>query len=503
MSLRLRRRSFASLLPERNLTHTNSGVQLDTNSQLIVYTASDTNFYPSTNIFVRFSFSKGDIGRIVALGSVWGVINRYVNSTRVECQLGLTSENITFVTKTYMAGQWDLVTISVGADLRQMPKLAYIAEKNFLYTIIDCPFDEASAIIPESVLFIDNNDSHDVLSFLSPSDTKLRLSVTGLINTDISLSLSSNFTTGANNVQGNQVTISVADYGLCPNCIFSFTLDTDRTSFGCVIPPSSFSSYPATSYILLGCPPGKSIIIDPNQFSKTVSIPVNYRPPSSLGVGVPLSPNVYNVVPSIALEEYLTICRGTGLFKSCTGLGTSQCTCNANASQISISNSDCIQTAPSVDFSDVFSPPLFITSWGKVINNVTQTYEIIEMNGRSDFCITASTVCSSNGDGEGPYILDPSSGIIWEGEGLYHFQAIIRNGTYCTLTTEFIVFVIHAPLEKPIQSAVVSITAVISGCCLLIAYLFKTSQLELFIKRKAKMIRTAKAHHKSKKHHLN
>jgi hypothetical protein len=69
--------------------------------------------------------------------------------------------------------------------------------------------------------------------------------------------------------------------------------------------------------------------------------------------------------------------------------------------------------------------------------------------------------------------MDPKQNdtIQWQGDELFHFRVHVVSGTYCTLTTEFKVFVFRPPLQAPVESILISTTSIVLGLILLVIYL--------------------------------
>ena len=191
-----------------------------------------------------------------------------------------------------------------------------------------------------------------------------------------------------------------------------------------------------------------------------IALPVNYRPPSRLGKGVPLTANVYHGDPSAGRERNLfDVSKRTGRYKQCEGAqNRAECGCSqASVIQPSAASSDCMEVVPKVLFANRFTPVFSVLQNGLDERVYTGRYELREINNRTDWC-TNSSRC----DDQSVYELTASArdSIVWGGDELFHFEIRGLDPSFCSLKVEFAVWVSDPPIQLLELWSVITLTLV-------------------------------------------
>ena len=255
---------------------------------------------------------------------------------------------------------------------------------------------------------------------------------------------------------------------------------------------------PSVSNVLTvhgGCPPSKRLVFEypvtftPNVFLygtpkdsdgilRHYKLPANYRPPSSRGIGIPMSSNLYNVHPEKPpYKERFAISRQTRVYKQCSGKSYRRdCDCNQENVTMSrlVSYSDCITTVYRLLYGEVFRPNFTLLQDDTITKRFVDPYYIVELNQRSDFKIVRSTTIPGQHSNT-PVLQDGlNSSLQFNGGGLYHFRAYaVKEGyTLCDLKDEFIVFIDELPLPNPAKDVVRFTTAMLFVTSSFLAYLW-------------------------------
>ena len=245
-----------------------------------------------------------------------------------------------------------------------------------------------------------------------------------------------------------------------------------------------------------GCPPSKHLVFEyPNSFSPEVflhgspldhkgilrshKLPPNYRPPSSRGIGIPMSSNLYNVFPEKPpYKGMFAISRETRIYKQCQDKSSRQdCDCSDDILRMSslVGHSDCVNTVYRLIFRETFKPKFTIVQDDAAAKLFQDPYYLVELNLRSDYQVLRGTKMSVSGDETKTVLQDSlNSSLEFSGSGLYHFRAYgVKKGyTLCELSDEFIVFVDDMPLPHPVREIVRVATAMVFVAVSFLAYLW-------------------------------
>ncbi|XP_022089025.1 cation channel sperm-associated protein subunit beta-like isoform X2 [Acanthaster planci] len=223
---------------------------------------------------------------------------------------------------------------------------------------------------------------------------------------------------------------------------------------------------------------GKPILID---------IPVNYRPPSLLGISIPTSNNIYNADPSQPRpRDIYQISKDSGTYKQCLGkTNRSECGCTDAMKMSSLErDTDCRQRAYRLVHPGKLSLRFQILEAETEPTELLELYVITlkEVNGRQDYMVEAESTPSldkmkeelsevMNNTSE---FIDPATvRLTLTGSGLYHFRASVIPGfSYCNLEDEVQVYVDMAPLPNPTQMIVITVISIVIGGVLFSVYLY-------------------------------
>ncbi|KAL0226649.1 hypothetical protein P9112_013973 [Eukaryota sp. TZLM1-RC] len=263
---------------------------------------------------------------------------------------------------------------------------------------------------------------------------------------------------------------------------FSIMITSPSHSISC--PFTGHYSVPLASV----CPPFRLVKIN-HDFDLLDSIddtsvleplPVNYRPPSRYGKGIPVCDNIYNADPN--KPRYFDVDKRSlesGSFKQCEEFSEKpNCGCQKEqkVSQLE-SESDCITKALRVFFNDGFEPKFQVVDQKIDVvldENFDDPYYLVELNGRTDYCFIGDelSIDCLDFDQVKNHLVLPDERIIFAGDELFHFKAVFESNSFCNFETEFIIWVFEPPAEATVVWSTISITAVTIGTVLFVLYLF-------------------------------
>lgn len=247
--------------------------------------------------------------------------------------------------------------------------------------------------------------------------------------------------------------------------------------------------------LLVGCPHYKRLEFVPSAGANFITLPVNYRPPSHRGKGIPLTPNVYNADANQPLfMDWYQVSRESAEFKQCANTSLDGCGCQEVITSDSVRQeglspavSDCIRTAQTTPYSFFFVPTLRVhlsNADAELANGLTSTsaplksvFRLRDVNGRTDYCTNSTrfdkSYCGETND-IWSFDFNPKEfdAILFMGEGLYHFEVTIQDPiSFCVLKTHMMLFVLDPPLSNRIESITIAVTWISFSCIGLIGYL--------------------------------
>ncbi|KAH0620425.1 hypothetical protein JD844_020860 [Phrynosoma platyrhinos] len=224
-----------------------------------------------------------------------------------------------------------------------------------------------------------------------------------------------------------------------------------------------------------------------------VNLPVNYRPPSIKGIAVPLTENFYNVDPSKPrMRDYFSGSKTTGKYKQCANKTTrAQCKCTSNMKvSFSVAFSDCKEKALRMKFPVTKLPIYFTVEDEGHSQNMTSPYfiTIIEVNNRTNWKVSGPNITSSTikmkkllEDTLTTELHNPEGlTISITGSELFHFRvSTIPGVSFCNLFDEFQIYVDDAPLAFPGQYLISTITAVLIGGIVFMAFILHVYEIQI------------------------
>eukprot|EP00057_Strongylocentrotus_purpuratus_P024641 XP_011679115.1 PREDICTED: cation channel sperm-associated protein subunit beta-like [Strongylocentrotus purpuratus] len=274
----------------------------------------------------------------------------------------------------------------------------------------------------------------------------------------------------------SSILISIPSASLrCDSVSFTFTMH-------CTCPPTKRLHFiydpPVTSQeFLYGSPKNRK-----NQ-SLLSTLDVNYRPPSRLGISVPLTNNIYNADPSQPrLNDHYEVSKGSGYYKQCAGKQSREdchCTDEMRLSSLELFT-DCREKVYRITYTENLYPHLVIGERGKDDEVLAAPYilTIKEVNDREDFVIEAADVVYMSEIGKVVEIPvnqlhSPNQLVIkFRATQLYHFRLTVIDGfSYCKLEDEVQVFVDRAPLPGLSQMIIFATVSLLMGGVVFAIYL--------------------------------
>ncbi|XP_068707343.1 cation channel sperm-associated auxiliary subunit beta-like [Montipora foliosa] len=217
-------------------------------------------------------------------------------------------------------------------------------------------------------------------------------------------------------------------------------------------------------------------VTDFKDIVRNFRIPFNYRAPSSRGKAIPMSENTYNVDPQKPLyKTSYAATRNTLRYKQCKGKTyRSECGCTDQMRGSSlVQHSDCIDTVYRMLFSETLKPSFVVLQEDSDTQALKFPFYLEELNQRQDFLILSSSDLTFSGFSSAVLKQELNSSIQFKGSGLYHFRAYVvqENYTFCSLTDEFIVFIVNTPLPFPVNDIVRACTGMAFASLMIIVYI--------------------------------
>ncbi|XP_025902699.1 cation channel sperm-associated protein subunit beta [Nothoprocta perdicaria] len=292
-----------------------------------------------------------------------------------------------------------------------------------------------------------------------------------------------------------------------------------KSSIAVVIPEASCICQTSAFIITLktGCLHGKSIHYispvpvtpelwlqkapkDDNGFPILKELPVNYRPPSVYGIGIPISDNFYNADPSKPrMRNYFTDSKVSGFYKKCANKSSrAECNCTLAEKMSSLEIfSDCTEKVLRMRYPVTKLPIHFKLKYSNSIKNLTFPYfvTIKEVNQRENWEVRG--INETSGILKIRFhltkklkttVYSPDSLILsLYGSELFHFKVSTVPGvSHCNLSDEFQIYVDEAPLAFPGSFLISALTALFIGSIIFVAFLVQLYQVNIWeeVKRK-------------------
>ncbi|XP_006839696.1 PREDICTED: cation channel sperm-associated protein subunit beta [Chrysochloris asiatica] len=228
-------------------------------------------------------------------------------------------------------------------------------------------------------------------------------------------------------------------------------------------------------------------IYNDNQgFNMIKTLPVNYRPPSQLGIAIPLTDHFYHADPSKPIPRNLFLkSKKTGKYKQCANMSTrEECNCTDDQKiSHAVAFSDCKEKVPRYKFPVKQYPvslQIFTLEGSKPVD-LPYLVTVTEVNKRENWILQHSipaTIAKLKSYLESRLkvsVYNPEAlKISIQGSELFHFKVTVVPGvTFCNLVEEFQIYVDAAPLPFPGHTLIAIAAAIMLGGLIFIVFLFQ------------------------------
>ncbi|XP_015282602.1 PREDICTED: cation channel sperm-associated protein subunit beta-like [Gekko japonicus] len=228
---------------------------------------------------------------------------------------------------------------------------------------------------------------------------------------------------------------------------------------------------------------------------------VNYRPPSRLGIAVPLTENFYNADPEKPrMRDYFQGSKTSGIYKQCANKTSRfECGCTDNMKlSFAVAFSDCKEKAIRMKYPVIKLPLSFTVENEDVSVNMSSPYfvTITEVNNRTNWEISGTNTTSSMLKMR-KYLEHRLKNTLYNPDGLtlsihgselFHFRVAIIPGTsFCSLVDEFQIYVDDAPMAFPGDYLITSFTAVAVGFSIFVAFFLQAYEIQVWSILKQKL----------------
>ncbi|XP_038603486.1 cation channel sperm-associated protein subunit beta isoform X2 [Tachyglossus aculeatus] len=220
--------------------------------------------------------------------------------------------------------------------------------------------------------------------------------------------------------------------------------------------------------------------------AKMKKLLVNYRPPSNLGIAIPLTDNIYNADPSKGRpRDYFPKSRLTGQYKQCANKSSrAECNCTENQKlSDNVAFSDCKEEVPRQRFPVIKYPIILevVSEDGRVPMEPPYLITITEVNNRETWMLKDEETLGV--EKMKKYLKAESKLTVYNPKGLnlsimgselFHFRVTTIPGvTFCPLVVEFQIYVDEVPMAFPGRSLIATTTAVFLGGFIFVTFLIK------------------------------
>ncbi|XP_012512182.1 PREDICTED: cation channel sperm-associated protein subunit beta [Propithecus coquereli] len=225
---------------------------------------------------------------------------------------------------------------------------------------------------------------------------------------------------------------------------------------------------------------------DSQGFNLIKTLPINYRPPSNMGIAIPLTDNFYHADPSKPIPRNLFHkSKKAGKFKQCANVSTrEECNCtNDQKFSHAVAFSDCREKVPRFKF-PVTQYPISLeisNENGRVPVKSPYLVTVTEVNMRKNWNLkhTVPENVHKMRDYLEPIlrasVYNPLGlNLSIKGSELFHFRVTVVPGvTFCNLVEEFQIYVDEVPLPFPGHTLIAVATAVVLGGLIFTAFMFQ------------------------------
>ncbi|XP_040333967.1 cation channel sperm-associated auxiliary subunit beta isoform X2 [Herpailurus yagouaroundi] len=225
---------------------------------------------------------------------------------------------------------------------------------------------------------------------------------------------------------------------------------------------------------------------DSQGFNMIKTLPVNYRPPSNMGIAIPLTDNFYHADPSKPIPRNLfPKSKKSGKFKQCANASTrEECNCtNDQKFSHAVAFSDCREKVPRFKF-PVTQYPISLEIYsedGHIPVEMPYLVTVTEVNRRENWKLRHSVPenVKKLKDYLEPRLDAPvynplGLNLSIKGSELFHFRVSVVPGvTFCNLVEEFQIYVDEVPLPFPGHTLIAVATAVVLGALIFITFMLQ------------------------------
>ncbi|KAL1789363.1 cation channel sperm-associated protein subunit beta [Sigmodon hispidus] len=225
---------------------------------------------------------------------------------------------------------------------------------------------------------------------------------------------------------------------------------------------------------------------DSQGFNMIKTLPINYRPPSNMGISIPLTDNFYHADPSKPIPRNLFYkSKETGKYKQCANATNREmCSCTEHQkSSHAVAFSDCKEKVHRFKFPVIQYPVALeiFTEKEKFAVKPPYLVTMTEVNMRQNWQIRHNmpeNVKKMKNYLE-PILKTPvynplGLNISIRGSELFHFKVSVVPGvSFCNLEEEFQIYVDEVPLPFPGHTLIAVATSVVLGGLIFVAFIFQ------------------------------
>ncbi|XP_036061541.1 cation channel sperm-associated protein subunit beta [Onychomys torridus] len=225
---------------------------------------------------------------------------------------------------------------------------------------------------------------------------------------------------------------------------------------------------------------------DSQGFNMIKTLPINYRPPSNMGISIPLTDNIYHADPSKPRPRGLFHkSKVTGIFKQCTNVSSREmCNCTEHQKfSHAVAFSDCKEKVHRFKFPVTQYPVALeiFTESEKFSVEPPYLVTMTEVNMRQNWQLKHNMPenIKKMKDYLEPLLKTPvynplGLNISIMGSELFHFKVSVVPGvSFCNLEEEFQIYVDEVPLPFPGHMLIAVATSVVLGGLIFVAFMFQ------------------------------
>ncbi|XP_014645982.1 PREDICTED: cation channel sperm-associated protein subunit beta [Ceratotherium simum simum] len=225
---------------------------------------------------------------------------------------------------------------------------------------------------------------------------------------------------------------------------------------------------------------------DSQGFNLIKTLPINYRPPSNMGIAIPLTDNFYHADPSKPIPRNLfRKSKKSGKFKQCANVSTrEECNCTHDQKfSHAVAFSDCREKVPRFKF-PVTQYPISLEIYsedGRIPVETPYLVTVTEVNQRENWELEHAVPENVKKLKDylqlilhAPVYNPLGLNLSIKGSELFHFRvSVIPGVTFCNLVEEFQIYVDEVPLPFPGHTLIAIAAAVMMGGLIFITFMFQ------------------------------